>query len=500
MKRNLQTLSAREYDLLVVGGGINGAAVASMAAGRGLKTALIEKGDFASGTSSKSTKLLHGGLRYLENFEFDLVWESLHERYIQLQVAPHLAQPLAFLIPVYKGDPRPLWMMRLGVFLYEMLAGRYRVGRRQALSRDELLRLEPGIKPDGLRGGLIYYDAQMDDARLCLENALTAREKGADVFNYVAAESFLKENGRTVGVMARDVMTNATVAVRARKTLCAAGPWTNGLLRLDDPNAKEQVRTTKGIHIVVRGQLTQRALFIMSYRDKRIFFVIPWLGNSLIGTTDTDYTGGADDVTVEQADIDYLTTEAKRIFPSYDFGARNIVASFAGLRPLLRTDAALPSSATRKHFIYETPSGMIVVVGGKYTTYRAIAEACVNRVTTLAREQEFRVYGSGPVGDVAAAAAKYGLPLDTVTAISQKYGSRYEDVLKLTRDDPALKEPICSCSPFIRAQVVYAIETEMALTAEDVASRRLLTAYLPCATKNCDKVINEYVARHRAAN
>jgi glycerol-3-phosphate dehydrogenase len=495
MSRDLQKLSSSPYDLLVIGGGINGAAIANIAAGRGLKTALIEKGDFASGTSSKSTKLIHGGLRYLENFEFDLVYESLHERYIQLKCAPHLVKPLGFVIPAYKGDPRPLWMMRLGVLLYEMLAGRHRVQHRQALSREEVARLAPGIKSEGLKGGVMYYDAQMDDARLCLENVLSAREKGADVFNYVEVRAFLKVAEKTIGVTARDTLGGGTFAVQAKKIVCAVGPWTNAFLRPDDPRAKEQVRTTKGIHIVVKGKLSQHALFMMSYRDKRIFFIIPWMGNSLIGTTETDYIGNPDNVKVEPADVDYLTTEAKRIFPSHDFSERNIIAAFAGLRPLLRSDGVLPSRATRKHLIYETASGMLVVVGGKYTTYRAIAEACVNRLTAPKRETDFRLYGGAAVTDnLQAVAEDYGLPLETVSAIADKYGSRYKDVLKLTDNNPALKERICSCSPFIKAQIVYAIQTEMAQTADDIIFRRLLTGYLFCPARDCEKAIQQVIA------
>ncbi|HSQ03268.1 MAG TPA: glycerol-3-phosphate dehydrogenase/oxidase, partial [Burkholderiales bacterium] len=484
------------HDLLVIGGGINGAAIANIAAGRGLKTALIEKGDFASGTSSKSTKLIHGGLRYLENFEFGLVYESLRERHIQLQCAPHLVKPLAFIIPTYEGDPRSLWTMRFGVFLYEMLAGRYRVQRRRFLSSEEVTQLEPGIKREGLKGGVMYYDAQMDDARLCLENVLAAREMGADAFNYVEVTAFLKQAGKVVGVTAHDTIGGGAFDVHAKKVICAVGPWTNALMRLDDPHAKHLVRTTKGVHIVVRGELSRHALFIMSYRDRRIFFVIPWLGNSLIGTTDTDYPGRPDDVDVEQADVDYLTTEAQRIFPARDFSGRNIIATFAGLRPLLRSDSALPSRATRKHFIHETPSGMIVVVGGKYTTYRAVAEACVNRVTTPRHETDFRVYGGGAITDnLESVAREYGLPFETISAIAGKYGSRYKDVLRLTADDPALKERFCPCGPFIKAQIAYAIETEMAQTANDIIFRRLATAYFDCSTRNCERVIREFIRK-----
>src|SRR3989338_9573641 len=203
MIRNLGKLAGEKFDLLVIGGGINGAAIANIASGRGLKTALVEKGDFASGTSSKSTKLIHGGIRYLENLEFDLVHEALVERAIQIQSVPYLVKPLEFIIPVYKNDKRPIWMMQLGVFLYDALAAKYRIGQHQSLTRDNLVRSEPNLKKEGLSGGVIYYDAQMDDARLCLENVLAADQKGATVANYIDVRSFIKEEGRAVGVQVR---------------------------------------------------------------------------------------------------------------------------------------------------------------------------------------------------------------------------------------------------------------------------------------------------------
>ena len=229
MIRDIERFKRTTYDILVIGGGINGAAIAHLAAKRGMKVALLEKGDFASGTSSKSTKLIHGGIRYLENLEVDLVYESLKERHIQLTAAPHLVKPLPFVIPVYEGDKRPLWMMQFGVFLYDLLAGRYRVKPRKNLTREEVIRLEPGIEQNGLKGGVLYYDAQMDDARLCLENVLMAAHYGAHVANYVKMVSFVKENGRIAGVKANDMLGIREFEVRANRVICAAGPWTNEL-------------------------------------------------------------------------------------------------------------------------------------------------------------------------------------------------------------------------------------------------------------------------------
>jgi len=509
MQRNIEQLQRTTYDLLVIGGGINGAAIAHLAAKRGMKVALLEKGDFASGTSSKSTKLIHGGIRYLENLEVDLVYESLRERHIQLTVAPHLVKPLPFVIPVYEGDKRPLWMMQLGVFLYDLLAGRYRVKPRKNLTREEVIQLEPGIEQKGLKGGVLYYDAQMDDARLCLENVLMAAQYGAHVANYVKAVFFVKENGRVTGVRARDLLEEQVRSgtgplslqgpvpiknghefqVRAKRVICAAGPWTNELLRLDIPNAKKKVRTTKGIHVVYKGEISKHAILIGSQSDRRIFFVIPWMGNSLIGTTDTDYSASPDKVKVEQKDIDYLIRESRRVFPAIGFSLSKILATFAGLRPLIRKGGS-PSKVSRKHLFYASQSGVIFVVGGKYTTYRKVAEDCMNRIqgsgSILALKKwcltplflcppcDFSVYGSGAMSETAdAAAARSGLEREVVQSLMDFYGSRYKDVLALIEKDPSLKEKVSENPLVIKAQLVYSVETEMARTMEDITERRL---------------------------
>jgi len=481
--RDLNKFTKQPYDLLVIGGGINGAAIANIAAGRGLKTALIEKGDFASGTSSKSSKLLHGGIRYLENFEFDLVSESLKERYLHLQTVPHLVKPLPFLIPVYKGDKRPLWMMRLGVFLYDFLAGKYRVKKRRSLTAAEVLRLEPNLKKEGLTGGVMYYDAQMDDARLCLENVLSAAAKGADAANYLEMTAFLKENGRVTGVRAKDALLGGIFEIRAKKIVCAAGPWTNRLLKLDDRNAEEKVRTTKGIHIVYSKPISENAILLQSGRDRRIFFVFPWMGCSMIGTTDTDYSGDLDCVEADAEDVRYLAEETRRVFPSFEFRQEDIVSTFAGLRPLTRSDT-VPSRASRKHYIFETASGVTFVIGGKYTTYRTVAEDCVNRFTAPRKGKEYPLYGSGAIRETPeAVAGEFGVEPGIAQALMERYGARYREVLDLTVKYPKLGERVCPRLPVIKAQIVYSVKEEMAVTADDIISRRLSVGFSPLKTE-----------------
>lgn len=497
MIRDISQFTKSEYDVLVIGGGINGAAIAHMAALNGMKVALLEKGDFASGTSSKSTKLVHGGLRYLENFELGLVRESLRERHVQLEWAPHLVHPLRFVVPVYEKDKRPLWMMKLGVWLYDFLSGKYVIEKHQSLTADEVSKEIPGIKREGLLGGVAYSDAQMNDARLCLENVLSAAEKGAHVANYVEVKSLILENGKAVGVKAYDALDKITIDIRAKKVVCAIGPWTNPFMRKENSQSPPMIRTTKGVHIIVKGRLANDAVLIPAKNDKRIFFLIPWLDNTLIGTTDTDYTGPADDIEVTDEDIDYLLDETRRVLPDADLSEDKILTAFAGLRPLVREKGS-PSKVSRKHVIKTSYTGMIYVLGGKYTAYRKIAEEVTRKLTDkdiVNTQNNFPVYGSGEIEETAEDVARtYNMASDVVQDLMDFYGVRYKDVMDYIDEDPALKEPICTCSPTIGAQIAYAIDNEMAITEEDIMDRRLLLGYMECSRDDCRAVINELLS------
>jgi glycerol-3-phosphate dehydrogenase len=493
MARDFSDLSSRKFDLLVIGGGINGAALANLAAYEGLKVVLLEKNDFASGTSSKSTKLIHGGLRYLESFEFDLVKEALHERYLLVKKVPHLVKPIQFIIPVYKTNPRPFWMLRLGVFLYDFLSGSYKLKSHQVLDKKEMARAIPAIRGNGLVGGIMYSDAQMDDARLCLENVLSAHGQGAMTANHIEVKSLIKENGKTVGVKAFDTITHKDLVIRAKKVVCALGPWTNSFVEAHQEELKNKVRTTKGVHILVRGKVSEHAILLQADEDQRIVFIIPWMGGSLIGTTDTDYNENADEVKPKEQDVNYLLMHVRRFFPHASFDKSNVITSFAGLRPLVYQKGH-PSSVSRKHVIEESPSGVVYVMGGKYTTYRKIAEDALKVVMkeNIESTENYPLFGAGEISESAQTlAVNYDMSVSTIEYLMGTYGVRYKNILSLIANDSSLKERVCDCSLAIKAQIIYAIENELAVTVDDI-SRRLNLVYTYCPTKSCLRMIESF--------
>jgi glycerol-3-phosphate dehydrogenase len=486
LKRDPGRLRSERFDLLIIGGGINGCGILRDAALRGFRAALVEKGDFASGTSSKSSKLIHGGLRYLEQMQFGLVHEACRERWILLKIAPHLVRPLPFLIPIYRGDARGRMTIHAGMMLYDLMALFRNTKRHRMLSTEDVYGLEPDLARSGLTGGALYYDCRMDDVRLCLENVFSAGEAGATAANYAEAVSVIKRDGRITGAVVRDRLTGETFEVLSRKVINATGPWTDGVTRMDAPDASARLRPTKGVHVVVPQLTGEHALLISARRDGRVFFVIPQQGYSLIGTTDTFYDGDPDAVDVQPEDIRYLLEEAGRVLPESGLGAEHVVASFAGLRPLL-TAPGEESKLSREHAIYESPSGLLTVAGGKYTTYRQIAEEVVDRIAKGAAlssrvpctTASTPLFG-GHVGNVEvfeaeasrSAAAEFGLGPDIMVNLLQSYGTRYREVLALLYDDDAGRERIAPGRPEIVAQIRYGVQQEMARTLSDFLRRR----------------------------
>lgn len=518
--------------MLVIGGGINGAGIARDLALRGVGVALLEKGDFASGTSSASTKLIHGGLRYLERRDFGLVFESCRERRILQTIAPHLVRPLPFLIPVYREDPRPLPLIRAGLTLYDLLALFRNTGRHRILSPREALAREPALVAEGLTGAALYWDCRMDDARLCLENVLSAREAGAEVANYVEAVGFLRRGGRLVGVRALDRESGAELEVEAEVIVNASGPWLDRVCALD-AEAEEKLRPTRGTHILLpRIDRGGEALYLTAGRDDRLFFVIPWGGLSLVGTTDVDDRGDPDSIAPAEEDIAYLLSESARHLRGVTPGRADVVAAFAGLRPLIAAPDPGASRISREHRIYESASGLLSVGGGKYTTYRSVAAEVAGRVAErLGRGRGRSLTGrlplpGGETGDFLPyvrrhgdrLAREYGLEPSLLPTLLGRYGSRTERVLAAGRGDPSLLRPVAPGSTLLGAEVLHAADHEAARTPEDILRRRtpvaletgrgtreleavisLLGARLGAPEERRRKWRREYLQRHSSA-
>jgi glycerol-3-phosphate dehydrogenase len=491
-QRNIERLRNEAFDVLVVGGGINGAAVARDAAMRGLRVALIEKGDFASGTSSKSSKLIHGGVRYLQQGDFRLVRVACRERdLLRRQLAPHLVEPLAFLFPVYRGDPVGLATLGLGMWLYDLLAVFRNIRAHRMLRAKRLLAVEPGLRREGLRGAALYYDCFTDDARLTIETVLAAHEEGAIVANYVELKEFTKHGERLVGAVLQDSFSGSRVQVRARCVVNVTGPWADHVRRLDDPGATPCLRLTKGAHIIVPHTRLPivRAVVMLSPRDKRVLFAIPWSEHTLIGTTDTDFDGPLDDVKADEQDLDYLLEAANWFFPGAKLSVRDVVGSYAGLRPLVaNADTADPSSVSREEEIFESSSGLITLGGGKLTTHRRIAVEIVNLVARrlgLRRRRGKRSsltaskplpggLSKDPEAFVKRVIAEDGCGLTAaqIEHLARRYGTRTAEILEILRVNGELRQPVVPGMPDILAEAVHAAQAEMALQPDDVLLRR----------------------------
>jgi len=483
-------------DLLVIGGGITGAAIARDAALRGFRAALVEKGDFGSGTSSVSSRLIHGGLRYLEQYDLHLVLEASRERRVLLRIARHLVHPLPFLFPVYRGARVPAWKLRCGLWLYDLLAAFRNVRLHRWLGRQATLRLEPGLRERDLRAAGLYYDAQTDDARLVLATMRSAAQAGALVASYAEAVSLLKPDGLVRGATVRDLLGEETRVVRALVVVNACGPWVDAVRRLDAPDADPLLRLTKGAHVAVPRQRlgNTHAVTLTSPIDGRVMFVLPWADSdqSYIGTTDTDEDVSPDEVRATAEDVIYLLRSANAFFPQARLSPNDVVATWAGLRALLRPDGNLaPSQVSREHRITESASGLLTIAGGKLTTHRAMAQELVDRVAVRLRALDGRPRAPRPPthrlplpgGETAdlegliKAAVERGASDATARHLVGTYGSEAAAVLNLVDKDRALGGRIVAGRPELWAEVVHAVEREMAVRLSDVLVRRLHLFY-----------------------
>ena len=373
-------LGAAPLDVLVIGGGIVGAGMARDAALRGLRTGLVEQRDFASGTSSRSSRLLHGGIRYLAQGRIGLVWEASREKTVLERIAPHLSQPLAFLFPTRTGTNWPRWQLSIGVRLYDLLCGVRYLGRSSSLSRRRMIEQLPGLTADGLTGGVRYFDALTNDSRLVLDTVRSAAKAGAMVHNYVRLDDARQEDGQWICQLT-DLRDQSSHVVHARTVINATGPWSDRL-----PNSKTSLRLTKGIHLVVEARRLPVPDAVVITEGDRILFVIPWGDRVILGTTDTDYHGPLDEPACDEADVAYVLRHVNAAFPPAELGAGDIVSRWSGLRPLVASSSGKPSDISRRHEISMSHPGWWDVTGGKLTTYRAMGEEAVDAVVAYLRK------------------------------------------------------------------------------------------------------------------
>lgn len=488
---NLARMQIDIFDLTVIGGGITGAGIALDAVSRGLKVALIEKRDFASGTSSRSSKLIHGGLRYLEQFEFSLVREALHERATLTHIAPHLSEPLQFLVPLYdKSHASPLGSnklkLKLGLWLYDLLAGKKNIGPHRWVDKEGTLAICPQLNSQGLRGAFLYYDCLTDDSRLVIEVIKAAASHGAFIASYSAVRKLEKSGNRVSGVEIEDLIGRERFSIKSRIVVNATGVWGDEIAHLDNNNSRKKLRPSKGIHILVPSERlsVNTATLIPSLGEQRFLFVIPWLGRTVIGTTDTDYKGDIDAPTAEESEIARVLKSAAQAFPAANLEREDVISSFAGLRPLVSGDSGSTKDLSRKEEIIESPSGLISITGGKLTTYRHMAERVVDVAVSNLRvasplpcmTKNIQLAGGHPplqdTDHVRQLAEEYEVQVETVKHLMRSYGGNYRAVLDVTRESEEMKSPLVEGLPHIEAEVIYSARAEMIATVEDFLARR----------------------------
>ncbi|GAB4325317.1 MAG: glycerol-3-phosphate dehydrogenase/oxidase [Promethearchaeota archaeon] len=480
----LRQLKETTFDIVVIGGGITGAGIAREAQIRGLSAALLEKTDFAWGTSSRSTKMAHGGIRYLKNGEFGLVREATTERNWLRAHFPNLVRPVHFLYPAYAGSSESPRLLKFAVFLYDLLSNAFskfkNYGGHRSLSAEEVAALEPSLKSEGLVGGVTYYDTNVDDARLTLETVKEAVARGAVALNYAEVVDFVEEGGQVRGVVTNDVPTGEKFEVRGKVVVNATGIWTDRQLREPEP----VIRPTKGAHVQFeREQLPlSHAVALRHPKDRRAHFLIPRDEVVVLGTTDTDYVGDPDDVHVDLDDWEYLVESAQTYFPGHEFRLEDAVSAYAGVRPLVREVGKSESAVSRKHVILTSPNGLVTIAGGKLTTFRKMAEDLIVRLVkagTFPGISKKRNLSKVPywVGaqreEWDQQAAAYEAPEDVKDHLYVSYGWAGLEVLELAKEQPALAERMVPNRPFIYAEVPHVVERELVYHLTDLLYRRM---------------------------
>jgi glycerol-3-phosphate dehydrogenase len=471
MCRRLRSRS-NAWDMIVIGGGATGVGVAIDAATRGYDVLLLEQSDFGKGTSSRSTKLVHGGVRYLEQGNVSLVMEALKERGLLLENAPHLVRNLGFVVPNYDWWEAPFY--GVGLKLYNLLAGKYGFGASRILSKEETLEQLPTIKTEGLRGGVIYFDGQFDDSRLLINLVSTAAEQGAVLLNYARVTALAKDaEGFVDGVRFRDETTGEEVEQRAKVVINATGPFTDDVRRMAEPGGEPMVAPSQGIHLVFDRSFLpgESAIMVPHTSDGRVMFAIPWHGHTLVGTTDTPIPEASLEPVALEQEIEFILHTAS-LYLAKRPERGDVLSVFVGIRPLVRSGQSGNTAAlSRGHTLRIEDSGMVTITGGKWTTYRHMAEDCVNQAATLARLPESPcVTARLNIHGFHATAERFG-PL-------RVYGSDAPLIQQLQESEPAWSAPLHPALPYTAAEIVWAVREEMALTLEDVLARRIRALFL----------------------
>lgn len=482
-------LAREEFDILVVGGGINGVGIALDAASRGLSVALVESADFASGTSSKSSKLIHGGLRYLEQYDFKLVREALHERELMVStLSPHLVKPVSFLYPLQEKLKERTYV-GAGMALYDALRGFKRaLPWHKHLTQKKISEIAPSLRLDVITGGYQYFDAQVDDARHTMTIARTAAKYGAVITTRTRCEELVKKGKKIVGAIVRDLETGEDIEVRAKTTIMAAGVWTDPLYEKFGIKPGYAVRMSKGAHIVVPGNAIKSETGVIIKTDVSVLFIIPWGDKWIVGTTDTDYDESREEPLASREDVTYIINQANRVLEP-KLRRDQVIGVFAGLRPLVSTDPDSPTTKLSREHVVDSPvSGFVSIAGGKYTTYRVMSEDAVNEAINHLRRlvpesvtETLAIIGaegySVLMNQIPRLAEKFDLSEKTIDHLLNRYGSLIDEVLEAAAENEDLLKPVTPELPYIRAEILYAVTHEGARSVDDVLSRRTRIAF-----------------------
>lgn len=462
--------SRAEWDLIIIGGGATGLGIAVDAASRGYATLLLEQSDFAKGTSSRSTKLVHGGVRYLAQGDIKLVYDALRERGILLKNAPHLVKQQSFIIPVYSLFAKLKY--GIGLKMYDWLSGRFSFGKSKLLLRKQVLNRLPGINGTNLAGGIEYFDGQFDDARLAINLAQTAAQHGGVVLNYMQVKGLQKSGGKVTGVVARDGETGKEYNLTGKAVINATGVFVDDVLRMDTPDVKPLVRPSQGVHVVLDRSFlaAESALMIPETADGRVLFAVPWHNHVVVGTTDTPLKQHSLEPVALQQEVDFILNTLKQ-YVNIQPGEKDVLSVFAGLRPLAAPKSETDSTKeiSRDHKLIVSPSGLITITGGKWTTYRKMGEETVDKAIETA--------GLAPAACATRTLRIHGCAPRTEGYLSI-YGTDAEGIEKLMQEEPALRQPLKSGLPYTEAEVVWAVRNEMARTVEDVLARRMRLLFL----------------------